>query len=70
MRMLFALIHDRGIDVEKWKTYIKQNMNIPHFNELSIEDLRTLYRLYKNMDNNQIEEVKRKIEEQLKTEGK
>jgi intergrase/recombinase len=64
MRMLFALIHDRGLDVEKWKEWIKKQIGVEHFNEVSIEKMRELYKIYKKLTQYEIEEIKQIIEKQ------
>jgi uncharacterized short protein YbdD (DUF466 family) len=64
MRMLFALIHEKGLDVEKWKEWIKKQIGVEHFNEISIEKMRELYKTYKKLNQYEIEEIKQIIEKQ------
>jgi uncharacterized short protein YbdD (DUF466 family) len=64
IRMLFALVHDRGIDVEKWKEWIKRQIGVEHFDEINIEKMRELYRTYKKLNQYEIEEIKQIIEKQ------
>jgi len=64
IRMLFALIHDRGIDVEKWKEWIKKQIGVVNFDEINIEKMRELYKVYKKLNQYEIEEIKQIIEKQ------
>ena len=63
IRMLFAVIHEKGVDIEKPKSYVKNSMQIEHFSDISIDELKNLYKIYKNMTT---EELKQKINQEVK----
>lgn len=64
MRMLFALIYEKRLNVEKWKEWIKKQIGVNHFDEISIEKMRELYKTYKKLNQYEIEEIKQIIENQ------